>query len=65
MEFDTPPITSFAPSPGKNRIGLAVIEEFIHGSNLDHYFRKAIYEGMGSFFEKETFEAGLLFIYLT
>jgi thiamine kinase-like enzyme len=46
--FDTSPNYVVRPISRENRIGLAVIEEFIHGKDLDHYFKKAIYEGDGA-----------------
>lgn len=35
------------PISKEERIGLALIEEFISGKDLDHYLRKAIHEGNG------------------
>jgi len=43
--FDASPNYVVRPISRENRIGLAVIEEFIHGEDLDHFFKKAIYEG--------------------
>ena len=43
--FDTLPNYVVRPISRDERIGLALIEEFIHGKDLDYYLKKAIYEG--------------------
>ncbi|MEW6417872.1 MAG: aminoglycoside phosphotransferase family protein [Nitrospirota bacterium] len=43
--FDTFPNYVVRPISRDEKIGLALIEEFIHGKDLDYYFKKAIYEG--------------------
>jgi aminoglycoside phosphotransferase (APT) family kinase protein len=43
--FDTFPNYVVRPISREERIGLALIEEFIHGKDLDYYLKKAIYEG--------------------
>ena len=43
--FDTLPNYVVRPLGREERIGLAVLEEFIQGRDLDHYLKKAIYEG--------------------
>lgn len=43
--FDTYPNYVVRPFGREERIGLAVIEEFIYGKDLDHYLKKAIYKG--------------------
>lgn len=45
--FDTFPYYVVRPISREEKIGLAVIEEFVKGKDLDHYFIKAIYEGEG------------------
>jgi len=51
--FDTSPHYVVRPISRENRIGLALIEEFIHGKDLDYYFKKAIYEGDGASLKKK------------
>lgn len=46
--FDTFPNYVVKPIGREDRIGLALIEEFILGKDLDHYLKKAIYEGEGN-----------------
>lgn len=43
--FDTFPNYVVRPISREERIGLALIEEFVQGRDLDYYFKKAIYEG--------------------
>lgn len=43
--FDTYPNYVVRPFGREERIGLAVIEEFISGKDLDHYLKRAIYKG--------------------
>lgn len=43
--FDTPPHFVVRPISRERKIGLALIEEFVDGRDLDHYFKGAIYEG--------------------
>lgn len=43
--FDSFPYYVVRPISRKERIGLALIEEFIHGKDLDYYLKKSIYEG--------------------
>ncbi len=43
--FDKLPYYVVRPISKYEKIGLALIEEFIQGRNLDYYFRKAIYHG--------------------
>jgi aminoglycoside phosphotransferase (APT) family kinase protein len=43
--FDTSPNYVVRPIIREERIGLALLEEFIHGKDLDYYLKKAIYEG--------------------
>jgi aminoglycoside phosphotransferase (APT) family kinase protein len=43
--FDTYPNYVVRPIGKEERIGLALLEEYIYGKDLDHYLRKAIYEG--------------------
>lgn len=43
--FDTFPNYVVRPLGREERIGLAVLEEFIQGRDLDHYLKRAIYEG--------------------
>lgn len=45
--FDTFPNYVVRPIGSDEKIGLALIEEFIQGKDLDHYFRKAIYNDNG------------------
>lgn len=45
--FDTYPNYVVKPISREEKIGLALTEEFITGKNLDHYLKKAIYEGKG------------------
>jgi aminoglycoside phosphotransferase (APT) family kinase protein len=45
--FDTFPNYVVRPIARDERIGLALIEEYIDGRNLDYYLKKAIYEGDG------------------
>ncbi len=42
--FDTYPNYVVRPIGKEEKIGLALLEEFIQGKDLDHYLRKAIYE---------------------
>jgi len=42
--FDTYPNYVVRPIGKEESIGLALLEEFIHGKDLDYYLRKAIYE---------------------
>ena len=60
--FDTSPNYVVRPISRENRIGLALIEEFIHGKDLDHYFKKAIYEGDGASFKETSKLASFLYI---
>jgi len=41
--FDTYPHYVVRPLSREERIGLALVEEFIHGKDLDHYLKKALY----------------------
>jgi len=51
--FDTYPHYVVRPFARDERIGLALLEEFIYGKDLDHYLRKSIYRGdMDSLKEK-------------
>ncbi len=43
--FDTFPNYVVRPLSREEKIGLALTEEFIHGKDLDYYFKKAIYCG--------------------
>ncbi len=43
--FDTRPNYVARPITRDERIGLALVEEFIHGKDLDHYIKVAIYNG--------------------
>lgn len=43
--FDTSPYYVVKPIHKSERIGLALIEEYVHGRDLDYYFKKAVYEG--------------------
>lgn len=43
--FDTYPNYVVRPFGKDERIGLALLEEFIYGNDLDHYMKKAIYRG--------------------
>ena len=62
--FDTSPNYVVRPISRENRIGLALIEEFIHGKDLDHYFKKAIYEGDGASLKKKLSKlASFLYIF--
>ncbi|MEW6107957.1 MAG: phosphotransferase [Nitrospirota bacterium] len=45
--FDVFPNYIVRPISKDEKIGLAVIEEFINGCDLDYYIKKAIYEGAG------------------
>lgn len=45
--FDTYPYYVVRPMGREERIGLALIEEFIRGKNLDYFIRAAIYGGEG------------------
>jgi len=42
--FDTYPNYVVRPIGKEERIGLALLEEYIHGKDLDYYLRKAIYD---------------------
>jgi thiamine kinase-like enzyme len=62
--FDASPNYVVRPISRENRIGLALIEEFIHGKDLDHYFRKATYEGDGISLKKKLSKlASFLFVF--
>jgi thiamine kinase-like enzyme len=62
--FDTSPNYVVRPISRDNSIGLALIEEFIHGKDLDHYFRKAIYEGDAASLKKKLSKlASFLFVF--
>ena len=62
--FDTAPNYVVRPISRENRIGLALIEEFVHGKDLDHYFKKAIYEGDGASLKKQLSKlASFLYIF--
>jgi thiamine kinase-like enzyme len=43
--FDTHPYYVVRPISREESIGLALIEEFISGKDLDHYLKRAIYKG--------------------
>lgn len=43
--FDAFPNYIVRPISREDRIGLALIEDFVSGKDLDYYFKKAIYEG--------------------
>ncbi len=43
--FDTRPHYVARPITRNEMIGLALVEEFIYGWDLDHYIRKAVYDG--------------------
>ncbi len=43
--FDSSPCYVVKPFDKSERIGLAVVEEYVHGKDLDHYLRRAAYEG--------------------
>ncbi|MEW6585054.1 MAG: phosphotransferase [Nitrospirota bacterium] len=43
--FDTFPNYVVRPITRDERIGLALTEEFVHGRDLDHYLKKAVYGG--------------------
>jgi thiamine kinase-like enzyme len=45
--FDTSPHYVVRPIDREDKIGLALTEDFIKGKDLDHYIKKAIYEGNG------------------
>lgn len=51
--FDTFPNYVVRPIGKEEKIGLALIEEFIHGKNLDYYLKKAVYEGDGLSLKKK------------
>jgi hypothetical protein len=62
--FDSFPHYVVRPISRENRIGLALLEEFIHGKDLDHYFKKAIYEGDGASLKKKLSKlASFLYIF--
>ena len=62
--FDTAPNYVVRPISRENKIGLALIEEFVHGKDLDHYFKKAIYEGDGASLKKQLSKlASFLYIF--
>ncbi|MFB3885704.1 MAG: phosphotransferase family protein [Thermodesulfobacteriota bacterium] len=42
--FDTSPNYVVRPISREERIGLALLEEFIHGKDLDYFLKRAIYE---------------------
>lgn len=46
--FDTSPHYVVRPIGKEERIGLALLEEFIKGKDLDYYLKRAIYEGKGA-----------------
>ena len=50
--FDSFPNYVVRPIARDERIGLALVEEFISGSSLDHYFRKAAFGGDGASLKK-------------
>lgn len=43
--FDARPNYVVRPITKYRRIGLALMEDFVHGKDLDHYLKKAIYHG--------------------
>lgn len=45
--FDTHPNYVARPITKDERIGLALVEEFIYGRDLDYYLKKAVYKGDG------------------
>lgn len=49
--FDTAPHFVVRPISHERQIGLALIEEFIDGRDLDYYFKAAIYGGKGRYLE--------------
>jgi aminoglycoside phosphotransferase (APT) family kinase protein len=49
--FDAPPHFVVRPISHERKIGLALIEEFIEGLDLDYYFKAAIYEGKNRYLE--------------
>lgn len=51
--FDRYPNYVVRPIGKDERIGLALLEEFIHGKDLDYYLKKAIYSGDGNALERK------------
>jgi len=51
--FDTYPNYVVRPISRDQNIGLALIEEFIHGKDLDYYLNKAIYKGDGDILKEK------------
>lgn len=47
LGFDAPPHYVSRPLARHEAIGLALIEEYIEGRNLDYYFRRAAFKGEG------------------
>ncbi|MCK7471501.1 MAG: hypothetical protein MZU95_12565 [Desulfomicrobium escambiense] len=43
--FDAGPHYVVRPIAREERIGLALVEDFVRGKDLDHYVKRAIYEG--------------------
>jgi aminoglycoside phosphotransferase (APT) family kinase protein len=62
--FDTSPHVVVRPLWRETGIGLALIEEFIDGRDLDHYFKGAVYEGNGKYLEMKLAELASFFFAL-
>lgn len=62
--FDTSPYFVVRPISRERKIGLALIEEFIDGRDLDHYFRSAVYDGNGKYLETKLSELASFFFVL-
>lgn len=60
--FDTSPYYVVKPINRSEKIGLALIEEFIYGKDLDYYLKTAIYEGKG-FLLKDRLSRLALFLF--
>jgi len=51
--FDSFPNYVVRPISRDEKIGLALLEEFIDGQDLDHYLKKAIFQGNGNLLKKK------------
>lgn len=62
--FDTPPHFVVRPICRERKIGLALIEEFVDGRDLDHYFKEAIYKGRNTCLKAKLSELASFFFAL-
>ena len=62
--FDTPPHFVVRPISHEREIGLALIEEFVDGRDLDYYIKGAVYEGETKYLEAKLSELASFFFTL-